>query len=339
MKNKTHRLVSTLLALCLSAVFTTGAFAAEQEPGEGFIERERVVAGVVNGKAQTALAENHEGSHIWNEGVVVTEATCCTEGEMVYTCTVDGCEATKTEKIDVTDEHEWNIEVVAEPTCSTKGIRSYVCPNCDAKKSEEIEMLPHNFDKSGSCIKCNALKELPFTDVPDNWARRAITYVYYNDLMKGYTGATFAPNDNMTRAMVVTVLHRMAGSPEPSAANPFSDVSAGKWYTAAIVWAAENGIVNGYGNDTFKPEQKVIRQELVAMVYRYAVKFDGADAVDNVNLSRFSDGSKISAWAADSVKWSVGNGIIKGYPDGTFRPADTATRAEWAQILYNYLEK
>lgn len=178
----------------------------------------------------------------------------------------------------------------------------------------------------------------PFKDVPSNhWARKSIEYLNKNGIVNGMTKTTYEPNTQMTRGMVVTMLWRLAGEPEPKGTNAFTDLTY-KYYVKAINWAAENGVVNGMGDRKFAPDEGVTREQLVTMVYRYAKEYCGQDVSKTADL-KFKDSSKVSNFAKDAVKWSVAVKIINGYPeDNTFRPANIATRAEFAKIMYTYLD-
>ena len=151
-------------------------------------------------------------------------------------------------------------------------------------------------------------------------------------------GRTFEPTMTLTRAQVVRVLYNMEGAPETEGANPFTDVLDGKWYTKAVIWAAENDVVAGKGNGTFAPNELVTREQFANMMRNYA-KFKGQDTSATVTLEEFSDTDQIHSWALASVKWAVQEGVISGKGNGKLDPLGTATRAECAQILYNYLEK
>lgn len=178
--------------------------------------------------------------------------------------------------------------------------------------------------------------ELPFTDVEEGkWYYEAVEYVYVHDLMQGMTEDTFAPNTTTTRGMVATILWRMAGSPEPKSAASFSDVAANRYYTKAIAWAAENGIVYGMTGTTFEPEQNVTREQLAAMLYRYA-NYAGLDTTATADLSGFRDAGSIHKYAQKALSWANANGLIIGVGNNTLAPRDNATRAHIAQLIMNF---
>lgn len=179
--------------------------------------------------------------------------------------------------------------------------------------------------------------DLPFTDLnPDAWYMEAIKYVCDNGFFNGTSETTFAPNNNMTRAMFVTVLHRMAGLPEVTGENKFTDV-ADDYYTDAVIWASENGIVEGYDDGTFKPSKHVTRAEMVTFIYRYA-KLCELDMTVSDDLTRFTDAANVPDWALEATQWAVGAEIINGVDDTTLAMGNTSTRAQVAKIVLNISE-
>ena len=131
--------------------------------------------------------------------------------------------------------------------------------------------------------------------------------------------------------MLATVLWRMEGQPAPTGANAFTDVAAGQWYTEAVTWAAEQGIVTGIGNGLFDPNGDITREQLAVMLYRYA-----GGAAAGADLSAYPDASSVSSWAVEAMGWAVSNGILSGNEAGQLSPGGAATRAEVAQMLLNY---
>lgn len=178
----------------------------------------------------------------------------------------------------------------------------------------------------------------PFTDVPsDKWYAPYVEYVYENGLMTGTTGTTFSPDTNMSRAMVVTVLYRLEGEPDASATLPFTDVPAGKYYTGAVRWSYENGIVNGTSDTAFSPDSYITREQLVTIFYRYAQSKE-LDTSARADLTGYSDRSSIANFAKDAFCWAVSSGIINGTTDTTLSPKGNATRAQCAAILQRFIE-
>lgn len=173
-----------------------------------------------------------------------------------------------------------------------------------------------------------------FTDVHTNdWFAEAVDYCY-DALMNGVTKNTFEPNADTTRAMVVTTLWRLAGEPEAED-SVFSDVPADEWYTTAVAWAAEAGVVNGYGDGTFAPDQAITREEMATMLYRYA-KYAGADVTAAADLAGYTDASEVDSWALDAVKWANAEGLVKGTTTTELSPLTTLTRAQLATFLMRY---
>lgn len=177
-----------------------------------------------------------------------------------------------------------------------------------------------------------------FTDVrTNNWFAGAVEYVVNNGLFSGVSDTSFAPNDPVTRGMLVTVLWRAAGEPS-SSASAFADVPADAWYAKAVAWANANGIVQGYDASTFAPDDRITREQLAAIFQRYA-GFKGMETSGRGDLSQFGDTGALSNWAQEGVSWAVGAGLISGKGDGVLDPQGATTRAEAAVILQRFLEK
>ena len=175
-----------------------------------------------------------------------------------------------------------------------------------------------------------------YNDVdPTSWSADPIAYVTEKGFMNGTGDGAFSPKATMTRAMVVTVLWRMDGAEKKAGAIPFSDVPAGSWYADAVIWAAKNGVVNGTAPDKFSPSGKITREQLAAMMYRYA-SMKKLDVVPDGDLKTFSDEKDISAWASEPLSWAVGAGLIRGVTDDTVNPKGGATREQFAAILERF---
>lgn len=174
---------------------------------------------------------------------------------------------------------------------------------------------------------------LGYSDVTaSNWYVGAVEYVTENNLVDGLTDTTFGPSEGMTRAALATALYRMAGSPEVTGENPFTDVADDAAYKNAVIWAYENNIITGRNETTFDPDGTLLRQEIAAMLYRY--KGSAAEA----DLSVFTDADTISAYATEAMGWMVSTGLFQGNADGTIAPKATATRAQVATILMRFAE-
>lgn len=185
----------------------------------------------------------------------------------------------------------------------------------------------------GGVHKCAA-----FTDI-DMWAHDSICFVAENDIMNGMSATTFEPNLKASRAMMVTVLYRMAGEPDVSGLeNPFADVPAGTWYTDAVVWAASTGITLGKSATEFVPEADVTRAEMAVFLMRYAALKE-QDVTQRAALTDFTDAASVPAWAVEAMQWAVAEGLVNGMGDGTIAPNGCATRAQIATILQRYLSK
>lgn len=179
------------------------------------------------------------------------------------------------------------------------------------------------------------LTEETFDDVkPTDWYYDEVKYVYDNGLMNGTDPDSFSPTLETSRGMVVTILFRQEGEPsaKPCA---FTDIRAGQWYTDAVNWAAENGIVKGYDDGTYKPNQAITRQELAAIIYRYS-EYKGYDISARASLTSFPDSGKTHDWAMKNVRWAVAEKLITGKDGGRLAPLDDATRAEVATVLTRY---
>ena len=186
-----------------------------------------------------------------------------------------------------------------------------------------------------------AIARFPFTDVvAGTWYYGAAAYAYNNGLFAGMTPTTFAPNATMTRAMLVSVLWRLAGAPAPKAPNTFVDVPDGAWYTEAVTWAAENGVVSGIGGSRFDPSGFVTREQTAEILYNYAHN-KGYDVSARADLTAFPDAASVSGWAEEALSWANAAGLINGtVRDGQtiLDPQGSASRAQVAMILMNYVE-
>lgn len=172
----------------------------------------------------------------------------------------------------------------------------------------------------------------PFRDVaPGAWYEEAVQYVYEAGLMQGTTGSTFSPDRTSNRGMIAAILYRLEGSPR-AGTPPFTDVAADSYCTDAVAWAEQQGIVRGFDDGTFRPEGRITRQQLAAILFRYT-EYRGADTADRADLSRFSDSAAVADYAREALAWAVSAGLIQGRSDGTLDPSGSATRAQTAVIL------
>ena len=178
----------------------------------------------------------------------------------------------------------------------------------------------------------------PFTDVKStDWFYKEAMYMYGHKIMKGTSETTFGPNVAVSRAMIVAILYRMENEPAVTYKNDFTDVAKDKWYTNAVLWAAEKGILKGYGDGKLGPEDEVTREQIVNILYQYAV-CKGYNTNSTANLSGYTDTTSVSEWASTAMQWAVKEGLING-KNNQLDPGSTATRAEIAAIIYRFLDK
>lgn len=237
-------------------------------------------------------------------------------------------------------EHTKVIDIPAvAATCTTDGrTEGSHCSECGEilSKSEVIPATGHKMVYK-VCSVCGYEDPFPFVDVAKtDWYYSNIKYVWQHDIMNGVSDTKFAPETSMTRAMFVTVLYRLEGSPsvEGLATPPFTDIGASNfsWAYNAIVWAYNTGVTKGTSATTFTPGAAITRQEIVTMLYRYA----GSPAVSGSLI--FGDSSVISSWARSAVQWANSIGVITGYPNGNFGPVDATTRGQMAAIVHRYMQ-
>ncbi|MDY4431052.1 choice-of-anchor I domain-containing protein, partial [Evtepia sp.] len=178
---------------------------------------------------------------------------------------------------------------------------------------------------------------LPFTDVKSgDWFRDAVAYVYDKGMMTGTSATTFAPNSTTTRGMIVTILYRLENEPAAGTSS-FADVVSGAYYAKAVAWAAENGVVTGTTATTFAPDAPITREQMAAILYRYAT-LKGYDVSQKADLSGYTDANTISAYASDAMAWANAQGLITGVTNTTLAPKSSATRAQVATILMRFCE-
>lgn len=316
-----------------------------------------------------------EGVTVTLSGNVTIDGKLCIEGKLIVP---HGAKLTITKNAVIIGEdnivyegckHEHVKENIVPATCTEDGSKTVVCEDCGETLS--IEVIPatgHSFgdwtvtkkatcfedgEESRTCSVCECVETRPifansdncpskaFTDLDAKaWYHEGVDYALTNGLMNGVGGGRFEPDGQLTRAQLVTVLYRAAGEPDTGKqVNPFTDVADDAWYTKAVIWAANNGIVNGVAKNTFAPDDSITREQIATMLYRYA----GAEAAKEDKLSAFPDAAKVSDWAKEALNWAVAGGLINGVADanGTanLEPQATATRAQIATILMRWLEK
>ena len=182
----------------------------------------------------------------------------------------------------------------------------------------------------------NRIHTLSYNDVTaGDWFTPDVIYVTLTGLMNG-TGDGFSPNNNINRAQLVTVLYRMAGQPEVTGENPFTDVPDGQWYTDAVLWAAENNITDGTSETTFSPNDALTREQMATFLYRFA-NFEAGEPIEVTgDLSGYTDADLVADYAVDAMTWAVGEGVISGIGNNTLAPDNTASRAQMATVLTRY---
>ncbi len=179
-------------------------------------------------------------------------------------------------------------------------------------------------------------KPLPFKDVKGHWAIKGVRFAYNRGFMAGVSPAKFNPDGKLTRGMLVTMLHSLEGKPSITLGG-FSDVAGDKWYAAGVAWAKEKGIVAGFADGTFRPEELITREQFATIMMSYA-RFKNQDVSKRADLTAYSDAGETSAWALDALKWAKATGLMSGRSESVMAPKGTATRAEAATILMNYLK-
>ena len=261
--------------------------------------------------------------------------------------------------------HDDKLTGAKEATCTEPGYTGdMVCTRCGEvhSKGEEIPALGHDYGdwttvKEADCFhtgleerKCGRCGEIEqhettaetclseaYTDLDRNgWYHEYVDWVLKNGVMNGVGGGLFEPNGETTRAMLVMVLYRMAGAPDVAGReSSFTDVSADSWYGAAVIWASENGIVNGVGGGLFDPDASLTREQMAMMLYRFA-GYLGSDTEKRADLSAYGDADAVSAFAQDAMAWAVAEGLVNGRSAAELAPKAGATRAELATILFRF---
>lgn len=251
------------------------------------------------------------------DGVAKVDKSYASAGDKVTITVTPGRNAT-VQHITVTDEDGERLKL----TENRDGTYSFTMPSGTAN-------VYARFSSSG----------LPFADVPSgSWYYDDVAYVYDTGLMTGLTATAFGPNLSTTRGMIVTILWRMENEPAAKHGCPFADVRRGSYYEQAIAWASENGIVTGFDASTFAPDRAITREQLAAILFRFAA-YRGMDAVTlRENLSSFQDQAAISAYAVSALNWAVGEGLMQGTGD-KLEPTGNATRAQVAAMLRRFMQR
>ncbi len=261
-------------------------------------------------------------------GKVVSNCTNASSGSTV-TLTVTPDSGYVLDALTVTDSRGSEIKLIAQGD----GKYTFTMPSRAVTVKAAFAPLPEDVEQP-----CDGGADCPsrgFTDLGGvgTWYHEAVDYILRNGLMNGYSNGTFGPNDNLSRAMLAQILYNRAGRPAVTGGSIFTDVTAGQWYTNAVIWANQNDIVGGYGNGMFGPNDNITREQLAVMLWRYA----GSPAATDKEL-HFTDADEAGGWALDALRWGTENGILNGYGDGRLGPKGLATRAQVAQMLMNFLK-
>ncbi len=286
----------------------------------------------ISGKAAmldytTTFADMEKTGHIWSSSYIDTPATCTEAGLFYRTCVE--CGFTE-KKISESLGHCWaQTELLRASEKYVAGKAKFVCTRCGEQKIEALPLTPCD-PATCSCSQ--------FTDAPPdtNWAHNSIDFVVENGLFTGITPTVFAPKNPMTRAMMITVLWRMAGMPKCTDAVSFSDIAAGQYYTEAVAWGVSNGIVSGVSANCFAPETTVTREQAITFLYR----FFGSDkrAVSGSVLSDFADSGSIHNYAQNAMLWAVQNEILSGNSQQCLCPRNDVTREQAATIVMRCMQ-
>ena len=247
--------------------------------------------------------------------------------------------------------HDLVTDEAVPATCTEDGLtEGFHCSRCDhAKAQETVAALGHNYAE-GACMLCGVedpdwqppVPECPaedYTDVPEegHWAHEGIDFVLSQGIMNGVAENSFAPDDTMNRAMLVTVLWRMDGEPDATTENTFVDVPTDSWYANAVAWAQSENIVNGIGEGLFDPMGQVTREQMATILYRYAQQ-KGLDE-ESSDLTAFADSGEVSSWAQEAMSWAVAAEIMRGSGESgnlLLMPTNEITRAQAAAMLMRY---
>ncbi|MGM9523918.1 MAG: S-layer homology domain-containing protein [Faecousia sp.] len=253
-------------------------------------------------------------------------ATCTENGYTGDTYCKDCGEKLATGTVIVAKGHSFGAWTVTKAATATdKGVETRTCSVCGATENRDIPALGEEKPVYGECHFDD------FSDCKDKWYHEAVDFTVENGLMNGVGNGKFDPSGSMTRAMIVTVLYRQAGEPNVKGPSTFTDVPTGVWYSDAIAWAQEFGIVNGVSDTEFAPEASVTREQIATILWRFE-----ASPEKEADLTSFKDAAKISGYAVKAMTWAVSVGILNG-DNGNLKPLDNATRAEFACMIMRFL--
>ena len=273
--------------------------------------------------AETITDENSALGHLFNNYFRNEDATCTADGTMTSKCF--RCDAINTivDKDSALGHTAGEWQITKEPKLGVEGEKVKCCTVCN--EILETDSIPA------------LIKEMTFTDVKtEHWYYNAVEYCFMEGIINGVGNNKFAPQTELSRAMLVRIFWNMEGCPKPTG-DYFTDIGTDRWYTDAVNWAAENGIVAGMDSEHFCPEKSITREQLAAIMHRYSA-YLGNDVSDRADLNNYVDADEISDWAYESLEWAVSVGIISGRSETLLTPKGTATRAETASIIMRFLE-
>ena len=304
------------------------------------------LCGEVLKEQETIDALGHSPETVAGKDATCTEAGL-TEGSK---CSLCGVVLKEQETIDALG-HDWGEwTVLDEPQVGISGVKARDCNRCKEREVKEIEPLPEPEPEPEPEPKPvpgpepapapRPQPELPFTDVTkDMDIYDDVKYVYEKGIMDGVSDTLFGPELTLSRSMIVTLLWRLEGKPAVEYAGVFSDVPAGVWYSAAVEWAASEGLVLGYGDGTFGVNDDVTREQLAAILWRYAKWKDyDVSVVEDTNILSFNDAFDTADWAMPAMQWAIGASVLEGDAYGYLNSGEPATRAEIAKALHVFLE-
>lgn len=267
---------------------------------------------------QTATTHRVTAPEIANGSILVNPARPEAGDKVTLTVTPDT--GYQLDTLTVTDGSGKTVQLTEQKD----GTYTFIMPDGDVTVDAAFKLI------TGTLVQ--GIIATLFTDISGSRFKDAIAYCYANGIMNGVSATAFDPEGTLTRAMVVTTLYRVAGEPAVSGTNVFTDVADGQWYTDAVRWAAQNGVVEGYGDGRFGPNDPVTREQLAAILYRYA-NACGYYTGSTYPLDGFSDSAAVSAYAVEALEWAVANGTIVSRTVGVLDAGQSATRAEVAQAL------
>ncbi len=299
----------------------------------------------ISGKSQSSSSGSHSSSsskkydvdisNAIKNGSITVSSNSSRKGEII-TITVKPQNGYELYSITALDEQDKELKL----TEKQNNQYTFVMPSSDIFIKAEFTQTVSQTPPTNNSTNNNTSFEnivLPFTDVNAyDWYYNSVKYVYANNMMAGTDTTIFSPNVTTTRAMIVTILHRLDGNPNATASN-FIDVEQNQYYTNAVAWASANGIVSGYGNGNFGPNDTITREQMAAILYRYA-QYKGYDTTQKNNLSNYIDAKDINAYAVEALQWANQVGMITGVTDTTLVPNGSATRAQVSSILMRFCQ-